>query len=86
MMEVVTMVCDACLKEIGTTVFRSKDVAGEYCSAQCLQFGPTVAMVEPQCPHEDNATDEVPGRTTARLVCKACGYDRTVNLETGEIV
>lgn len=35
-----------------------------------------VVAPEEACQHEDNISDAVPGRTTARLVCKACGYDR----------
>lgn len=68
--EIIT--CDGCSAQI-SVVHRSAVVEGEFCY-ECLQR--LKAPPQESCVHEDNASDQVPGRSTARLVCKVCGYDR----------
>ncbi len=69
--EIIT--CDDCGAEI-SVIHRHGVIPGEYCF-ECLQA--LMGVSEPEgCQHEDNVSDAVPGRDTARLVCKECGYDR----------
>lgn len=51
---------------------------GDYCNMRCsiAQNGAPDA-----CAHEENISDQVPGRDTARLICKTCGYDRVEAVE-----
>lgn len=70
-MKTVTFTCDGCGEPI-STIHKSAAFDGEYC-INCLQ---NVTTGPEECAHEDNASDAVPGRATARLVCKQCGYDR----------
>jgi len=67
-----TITCDGCNAQI-SVIHRSGLVDGEFCY-ECVKKA--VAPVEEECAHEDNASDAVPGRSTARLVCKQCGFDR----------
>lgn len=76
-MQMRTTICDMCGKEC-TTVVRSRVTKGDFCSVDCM-LGTTTVHGE-ECAHEDNATDEVAGRETMRLVCKDCGYDRVVKV------
>lgn len=68
--EIIT--CDGCNAQI-SVIHRHGSIAGEYCF-ECLQK--SMAPVDEGCPHEENMSDEVAGRTTAHLICKQCGYDR----------
>lgn len=72
-MRVTTITCDQCGKEV-TVVHQSGIVDGEFCSVECVRAAQNPSAEV--CEHEDNVSDQVPGRSTARLVCKACGYDR----------
>lgn len=74
-MRVTTITCDQCGAEV-TVVHSSAVVPGDFCSTTCVQNAQNGETEEKECPHEDNASDAVPGRSTARLVCKKCGYDR----------
>ena len=68
--EIIT--CDGCNAQI-SVIHKSAVVEGEFCF-ECIHKA--VAPEEEGCQHEDNMSDEAAGRTTARLICKACGYDR----------
>lgn len=71
-MKKIVYICDGCKKRIGGTVYQRGGVDGEYCN-KCIR---PELEAEAACTHEDNISDEVPGRATARLICKDCGYDR----------
>jgi hypothetical protein len=68
--EIIT--CDGCGAQI-SVVHRSALAEGEFCY-ECVQKA--LAPTPDECSHEDNVSDEVPGRPTARKICKQCGYDR----------
>lgn len=65
-------ICDGCGKRIEGAIYKRADGDEDWC-VNCVKVDETEV-----CPHEDNASDQVPGRDTYRLVCKACGYDREV--------
>ena len=64
------VLCDRCGVRLMEGIFRATSDDGDFCFA-CSQ-----AVKDEACDHEDNVSDAVPGRDTARLICKACGYDR----------
>ena len=45
----------------------------DFCSMTCSI---AVNGAPDACAHEDNISDQVPGRSKARLICKECGFDR----------
>lgn len=70
-MRIEIVICDACHNQIiGAVHHLATD--GDF-HFDCLE----IARGAEACQHEDNISDQVPGRATARLICKACGYDRT---------
>lgn len=77
-MRVETITCDMCGAQI-SVIHRSGVVEGEFCF-ECVRKATDAANAE-ACAHEDNASDQVSGRSTARLICKQCGYDRIVQVE-----
>ena len=66
------VLCDNCGDRIHDGVIRLVDGDGDYCSVECSKPEPE----DEGCQHEDNMSDEVAGRATARKICKQCGYDR----------
>lgn len=67
-MRVTVFMCDGCGQNIEGPVYQSAN-SGDLC-------GTCIHPTNTECPHEENVSDAVPGRDTARLICKACGYDR----------
>lgn len=66
------VLCDNCGKRIMGGIYKTYDTQEDFCSKKCAS-----TREQPnECPHEDNMSDESAGRTTARLICRACGYDR----------
>jgi len=66
-----TITCDGCNAQI-SVIHRSAVVEGEFCF-ECVH---KAVAPDEGCQHEDNMSDEVAGRATARKICKQCGYDR----------
>lgn len=68
------VLCDTCGKRIMGGVYKTNGTTEDFCSRKCAK-----AHEEPEgCQHEDNMSDDAAGRSTARLICKDCGYDRLV--------
>ena len=64
------ILCDACGVRIFGGIFGSPMAGTDFCSLKCAGADPE------DCQHEENISDAAAGRSTARLICKACGYDR----------
>lgn len=65
-MKITMYICDVCTLPINGSIYL---IAGQDVCSDCLPK-------KEECPHEENISDAVPGRDTARLICKECGYDR----------
>lgn len=70
-MRIEIVLCDVCHNQITGAVMKLAEGDGDF-HVDCLE----VARQPEECQHEDNMSDEAAGRTTARLICKQCGYDR----------
>jgi hypothetical protein len=72
---VVIYLCDNCNSQIKDGVHKIDRSNEDFCSRKCAEE--KVRGVQPEeCQHEDNMSDQAAGRSTARLICKTCGYDR----------
>lgn len=68
------ILCDNCGKRVMDGIYKTSGTTEDFCSRKCAK-----ALSEPKgCQHEDNMSDQVAGRSTVRLICKDCGYDRLV--------
>lgn len=70
-MRILIVICDVCHTQIVGAIHKLAEDDGDFHS-ECLAS----VRSEEACQHEDNISDQAAGRSTARLICKQCGYDR----------
>ena len=71
---VVKYFCDRCGKQITDGLVKGGQGVEDFCSRACMNN----LEAPEECAHEDNISDAAAGKDTVRLICRDCGYDRTV--------